>query len=549
MSRKKRVLFVTESNKLASGFGTYAKQVLERLHATGKYELAEFASYGIPDHGKDVGWTFFANSPVSDDDRPAYDAQPANHFGYWRFDKVVLSFKPDIVLTYRDPWMDNWIADSPLRDFFHWVWMPTVDSAPQKREWLETFADCDALFTYSEFGTRTLEAQSRGTLNVIGCASPALDPDIYTPVVSKGKHKEEFGIPSDSYVVGTVMRNQKRKLFIELMKSFRIFLDNAPAEIADKSYLYLHTSYPEKQGWNIAEGIIDNELASKVLVTYVCRHCHDYFASSFQDALTRCPKCRNVSCVLPSVAAGLEIPDLVKVYNLMDMYVQYAICEGFGMPQVEAASCGVPVAATDYSAMEDVVRFTNGYPIKVKNMYRELETDAERAYPDNEHLAEILLEHSSLSPEERGKVSMLCRNGAMARYNWNDTANIWADYIDTYTPVGLQGKWDAPPRLFRIPTEKPNIPSNEAFVRWAMVNVADTPEKAYSYQTENFIKSLNLGAVVDGGSLEPFDRDKFWAILQNKAKNKLICEQIRCGMSMLPDEPFLNTAYQGKEGQ
>ena len=82
-----------------------------------------------------------------------------------------------------------------------------------------------------------------------------------------------------------------------------------------------------------------------------------------------------------------------------------------------------------------------------------------------------------------------------------------------------------------------------------MVNVADAPEKAYSYQAENFIKSLNLGAVVDGGSLEPFDRDKFWAVLQNKAKNKLICEQIRCGMSTLPDEPFLNTAYQGKEGQ
>jgi hypothetical protein len=114
VSRKKRVLFVTESHKLASGFGTYAKQVLGRLHATGKYELAEFASYGIPEHGDNVGWTFFANAPVSDDERPTYDAHPANHFGYWRFDKVVLSFKPDIVITYRDPWMDNWISDSPL---------------------------------------------------------------------------------------------------------------------------------------------------------------------------------------------------------------------------------------------------------------------------------------------------------------------------------------------------------------------------------------------------------------------------------------------------
>ena len=334
------------------------------------------------------------------------------------------------------------------------------------------------------------------------------------------------------------MRNQKRKLFIELMKSFRLFLDSAPSEIADKSYLYLHTSYPEKSGWNIAEGIIDNDLASKVLVTYVCRGCKNYFVSSFQDALTRCPTCRNVSCVLPSVAAGLEISELVNIYNLMDMYVQYAICEGFGMPQVEAASCGVPVAATDYSAMEDVVRFTNGYPIKVKNMYRELETDADRAYPDNEHLAEILLEHSSLS--------MMTRNGAMSRYNWNETANVWAEYIDTYTPVGLQGKWDAPPRLFQIPAEQPQMASNEAFVRWSMANVMNSPDKAYSYQAENFIKSLNLGAIVDGGSLEPFNRDNLWGLLQNKAKGKLVAEQVRCGIADMTEEPFLKIAYQAK---
>ena len=40
------------------------------------------------------------------------------------------------------------------------------------------------------------------------------------------------------------------------------------------------------------------------------------------------------------------------------------------MPQVEAACCGVPVAAVDYSAMEDVVRHTNGYPIRIKKMFR-----------------------------------------------------------------------------------------------------------------------------------------------------------------------------------
>ena len=71
---------------------------------------------------------------------------------------------------------------------------------------------------------------------------------------------------------------------------------------------------------------------------------------------------------MPNVGQGLSIPDLIKVYNLFDLYVQYAICEGFGMPQVEAAGCGVPIAAVNYSAMADVLKFTKGYPIDVKNV-------------------------------------------------------------------------------------------------------------------------------------------------------------------------------------
>ena len=41
---KKRVLVMSEAHYLNSGFGTYSKEVITRLHQTGKYDLAEFAS-------------------------------------------------------------------------------------------------------------------------------------------------------------------------------------------------------------------------------------------------------------------------------------------------------------------------------------------------------------------------------------------------------------------------------------------------------------------------------------------------------------------------
>ena len=122
-----------------------------------------------------------------------YNSNGAHQFGSWRFDKVCLDFRPDIVLCYRDPWMDNWIENAPTRPYFHWVWMPTVDSSPQRQEWVETFANCDALMAYSEFGGKVLEEQGKERVNFVGCASPGIDPDIYKPF-PKQKLRTDMGI-------------------------------------------------------------------------------------------------------------------------------------------------------------------------------------------------------------------------------------------------------------------------------------------------------------------------------------------------------------------
>ena len=71
---------------------------------------------------------------------------------------------------------------------------------------------------------------------------------------------------------------------------------------------------------------------------------------------------------------GVSYEDLSSIVNLFDLYTQYANCEGFGLPYVEAAACGVPVCGTDYSAMESEIRKLEGFPIKPKALYKELET-------------------------------------------------------------------------------------------------------------------------------------------------------------------------------
>jgi hypothetical protein len=155
MNEKPKILVCSEASKVSSGFGVYNKYLLEGLYNSKKYEVAEFASYGlIGDKDKhNIPWKYYPNAIVADDPRAQEFNQTAeNHFGKWRFDRVVLDFKPDIVIDVRDYWMSAYQQKSPLRKYFHWILMPTVDSSPQQDEWLDTYIDADAIFTYSDWG-------------------------------------------------------------------------------------------------------------------------------------------------------------------------------------------------------------------------------------------------------------------------------------------------------------------------------------------------------------------------------------------------------------
>jgi len=71
--KKLKVLMCSEASFINSGFGVYAKEVLTRLYKSGKYEIAEFASYGFVNDPRDVGipWRYYAmrSSPMIQDIR------------------------------------------------------------------------------------------------------------------------------------------------------------------------------------------------------------------------------------------------------------------------------------------------------------------------------------------------------------------------------------------------------------------------------------------------------------------------------------------------
>jgi glycosyltransferase involved in cell wall biosynthesis len=492
--RKKRILFCSEATFLSTGYATYTREILNYLYSTGKYEIAELAAYGTENDPRfNSPWKFFGVQPPENNQRlvEAYKRDMKGQFGGFAFEKACLEFLPDFVCDIRDFWMMDFAYNSPYRKFFNWVIMPTVDAYPQAVEWIDMYSDAEACLSYSSWSGDVLEKQSGGKIKYKGTSSPSAQ-GAYQPVENKESLKEILGIDPNTKIIGTVMRNQRRKLYPDLFKAFRMFLDSVDNPREYK--LYCHTSYPDA-GWNIPELLSEHGLHSHVLFTYICPETERFFASVFNGAMCQSPFTGKFSAKLSNVKAGLSYEGLSKVINCFDLYVQYANCEGFGLPQVEAAACGVPVMSIDYSAMSSVVRQLGGTPIPYKALYKEMETGCERAVPDNEAAAKLFKDFFEKPEAIRKTAGFESRKKFLKEFNWQKSGEAWEKCFDSIDIIPIEKSWKSPLDI----KEPLGVPKDidsatyEMIISWMYDNVLQDPSKKYSYEYYQMINSLIYG--------------------------------------------------------
>lgn len=551
MDKKLKVLMVSEASFLSSGFGTYAKEILSRLHKTEKYNIAEFACYGKVNDPKDdeIHWRYYANAVDNNDPRhKEYNSSMENQFGRWRFERVLLDFKPDVVIDVRDYWMNSYQQYSPYRPYFHWILMPTVDSAPQQEEWIDTFLHADAIFTYSDFGRDTLAQQSNNAIKYIETTSPGVNLDVfsYLPKEHRTQLREAFGIPQDAFVIGSVMRNQKRKLIPELFVAIKQFIHKLKSEnhpLADKIYLYLHTSYPDA-GWDIPQLLKEYEIGNRVLFTYACKNCKFYRPSLYQHPAGFCPRCTQKAFSMPNVSSGITQSELNTILNIFDIYVQYAICEGFGMPQVEAGSAGVPVASVNYSAMSDIVNNLKAFSIPVNQYFKELETKAIRVYPDNNEFVNILYQYINLPDVLKEQKRFETRKLTEQHYNWDDIAKKWESYLDKIQLTGLHGKWDVVLPKIEPVSEKDINMDVSPHVNMIKIVSGRMPNHQITSSSVllNVIRDLNYGFCINGLQTQPYGIQQAIDLINGIINNHNLAMDALANQNRLNKEDFIDYA-------
>jgi len=316
----------------------------------------------------------------------------------------------DTFMTY--PWILN-VDFSPAKSLFYF---PSDGGAGLPVGCEQLLQKFDKFVAMAKFGQRQVKDYYGAKVDYI---QHGVDTSIFTPLSSTDRQllKKARGL-QDKFVVGSVCRNQGRKTMDRLIKTFAKFCVDKPDTI-----LFLHTDPNDPASvFRITELIKRYGIENRVMFSGM---------TCFQ---------------------GFDLKQINAVYNLMDVFLLTTSGEGFGVPIVEAMSCGIPQVVTDYTTTPELLveDGKTGLPAKLvgteemsmtellldkgKSM-KEIDLlidngtftgswNVERGLCDAEHAAEQLTKLYN-SDKLRKQLSVAGRTKALGIYDWKHPVAKW----------------------------------------------------------------------------------------------------------------------------
>ena len=298
------ILWWSNAGWNSSGYGVETALFVPRIAALG-HEItcgAPFTFGGAP-----LEWEGFTVLPSSRD--PAGNDTIAASYEYT---------KSDLLISLCDPFALLKCAKD-LSQVNYAAWMP-IDTDPAGEGDITMLRESMAVpIAMSRFGERVLRGEGADPLYV----PHAVDTRVFSPGDPRPFRDTVPGITDSTFVIGlcAMNRDPQRKGFFEQLLAFSRFHARHP-----DSFLALHTSPVNNPGINL------NGMAARLGISG---------AVSFPDSF--------------SYDLGLITrKQLATWYNGLDVLSMTSYGEGFGLPLIEAAACGVPVITTDGSAMSEL---------------------------------------------------------------------------------------------------------------------------------------------------------------------------------------------------
>ena len=305
-----KILWYGNSPWSPSGYGGQAALFLPRIKALG-HEVACIANWGL--QGTATEWQ---GIPVF----PAFGTTDMEAIPIW-FEQ----YQPDVVLTLMDAWTlkPRKFPEVPVA-----AWAP-VDHFPLPPAVHGTLKEPNVRpIAMSRFGEEQMRRRKLEPLYV----PHGVDTNLFRPQpeIREGV-RESMGLPADAFVAGMVAANSSpgefpRKGFGQAFQAFARFLERH-----DDAWLYVHTK---------VHGTLDLEALLMALA--------DLHSPKLLERVKFPPE--------HIWYTGLPADQVADMYCAFDVFLNPSMGEGFGIPIIEAQACGVPVIASDHSAMSEITQ-------------------------------------------------------------------------------------------------------------------------------------------------------------------------------------------------
>jgi glycosyltransferase involved in cell wall biosynthesis len=307
LTEKPKLLWHSNAGWAPTGYGQQTGLFTPLLND--HYDVRVSAFYGL--EGAPIIWEGVKHLPGLGGGSYGNEAIPAHaeqFFGHPR-DGLVVTL------------LDVWVLDSAMCSQFDMACWTPVDHQPAPPRVRAFFHGSQAIpLAMSQFGMEQLAAFDPIYV------PHGIDTSIYQPM-GKELARQKLGMPKDGFVVGMVAANKgnpSRKSFVAALQAFARL-----REKHDDAILYLHTD-------------VDGQFSSGVPLTPVI------------DALGIPNDAIKTVGLYHTYFQPLPPKVMAYVYSSMDVLLNPATGEGFGIPVVEAQACGTPAIVTDFSAMSEL---------------------------------------------------------------------------------------------------------------------------------------------------------------------------------------------------
>lgn len=305
-----RVLWLSHAPFLPAGYGNQTGQIAKHLPALG-HELA-FACI----HGLDSAALILEDLTLF----PAGD----NPLGDDLMAKIAETWKPDVVVSLFDSWALNFFLRKEWAT--PWIAWEPIHSQPHSVLALRKLRFAAQAVGMSRWGQAQLQA-ARIPAEYIphGVDTQAFQPKAGMKAALSG------GLDERTFLVSMVAANvttPSRKAIPEALVAFSRFHKRHPRS---RLYLHMHSRNPGR-GFNLESAVAQLGIADAVLWVDQAEY-----------------------------AWGRPTPYLAAIYQATDVLLNPSMGEGFGIPIMEAAACGTPTIATDFSSMTELVESAGGW--------------------------------------------------------------------------------------------------------------------------------------------------------------------------------------------